>query len=347
MIFVVVVSIPIKTLLSEVPRVSVLREIMAVKSWGNPYLLFFILFNIIDNQKTCRRALLGLGVLLIITVSTMLLVTFGVIQFGTVEVIKGGRSAGFAEPNQYASYLVLFIPLLLSSFLFQRSFLTKTTAAILFTMTLSGLAITGSRGGALSFLFGTAAYLLIVNRQKMIKLRAIMSVAATVLVMGITAYVVVPSNVKQVLSQKFDPAGSEDLDDYTSGRTKIWHNGLLLFIDSPIFGHGQNTFVPLMEKRFLIGANSHNDYLLYLVHYGIIGLAIFLMIFTKICQHVWYHLKATTNPWSKQLYISYIAGFLGYAFSMLSVNVFSPRYIFWIYTAVIYKYAQLETSKRV
>jgi O-antigen ligase len=347
MIFVVIASIPVKMLLGEIPNISILHEVFALKNWVNPFILFFILFNIVDDEKTCKRTLLGLVVLLMITVSSMLLVTFGVTQVGMLKAVHGGRSAGFAEPNQYASYLVLFIPLLLSSFLFQRSFLIKTTSAIFLILAFLGLVTTGSRGGALSLLFSMLAYLTILNRQKMFSLGAIMLVAVTVVVMGVTSYVVAPSKVRQVVSERFDPNSSEDLYKYTSGRTLVLRNGLLVFMKSPIFGHGQNTFVSLMEKRFRIRANSHNDYLLYLVHYGIIGLGIFIMIFTKVFQHVWHHFKATTDPWSKQLYVSYIAGFLGYAFSMLGVNVFAPRYIFWIYTAIIYKYTQLEMTKRV
>ena len=42
---------------------------------------------------------------------------YGVAEFGTIDVTHGGRSAGFGDPHDYASYLVLFIPLFLSFFM--------------------------------------------------------------------------------------------------------------------------------------------------------------------------------------------------------------------------------------
>ena len=70
MLFMLVVlsSIPVKILLGEVPNTSVLSEIIAVKNWMNPLIVFFILFNIIEDEKTCNRTLIGLAVFLMITV---------------------------------------------------------------------------------------------------------------------------------------------------------------------------------------------------------------------------------------------------------------------------------------
>lgn len=346
MMVVLLASIPVKMLLGEVPNISILSEFVSIKSWANPFILFFIVVNVVDDEKTFRYTLLGLVIFLIITVSTMLLVTFGLMEFGTLKLFKEGRSAGFAEPNQYATYLVLFIPLILTSFLFQRSFLLKVFSAIVFIMAFTGLFVTGSRGGILSFFFSMAVYIVILNQQKMINPGAIILVIAVVIVMGAMSFVLAPSHIKQTVITRFDPRKSEDVTEFTSGRTILLRNGLKIFMERPIFGHGLNTFIPLMKEKFRIRGNSHNDYLLHLVHYGILGLAVFILILTKVFQHVWYHLKTASGIWSKRYYISYLAGFSGYAFSMLGVNVITPRLIFWFYTALIYKYAQLEMSKR-
>lgn len=210
----------------------------------------------------------------------------------------------------------------------------------------AGLVTTGSRGGLLSFCFSMLIYLALLYYQKIFSLRSVILLAFTILLLGVLSYVIAPSEVKQTLSRKLDPASSEDLDQYSAGRTLIWRYGLLLFMDSPIYGHGQNTFVPLMKERYRIGGNSHNDYLLYMVEYGIIGLVIFVMIYLKVFQHVWHHFKTTRNSWRKRLYMAYIAGFSGYTLSMFFVNLFTPRYMFWIYTAIIYRYSQLERNKQ-
>ena len=101
----------------------------------------------------------------------------------------------------------------------------------------------------------------------------------------------------------------------------------------------------LVSKRYGIYGNSHNDYLLYLVEYGIVGLVIFLMIYLKVFQHVWHHFKTTENSQRRNIYMAYIAGFGGYTLSMFFVNLIIPRYLFWMYTAIIYRYSQLESNK--
>ena len=347
MIFVVLVSIPIKILLDEIPNISVMEEIINAKSWTNPLILFFILVNIIDNEKTWNNIQLGLVLFLLFTVLSTLLVTYGVVEIGRIRVYKG-RSAGFGEANQYAGFLVLFIPLLLSFFLNQKSSLPKAISAFFLFLTVMALFVTGSRGGALSLLLSMIVYFLILKREKMISIATVISVVLTLLVVGGISYVVVPTIIKEGVSTKFDPSGSDDLNQYTSGRLGLWDNGIKLFSESPIFGHGQQTYKQLSILRgFPTAANSHNDYLLHAVQYGSIGLVIFVMLFAKVFQHVWHHFNITTDSWSKYLYASYLAGFLGYAFAMFSVNMFAPRYLFWMYTAIIYKYSQLEMTKRV
>ena len=90
----------------------------------------------------------------------------------------------------------------------------------------------------------------------------------------------------------------------------------------------------------------HNEYLRYLAEHGLIGFIVFFLIFFKIFQNIWQSLETTTNPWGKQLYISYIAGLCGYMVGMFATNAGPSLVIFWIYTAVIYKYAQLDMDKK-
>lgn len=345
-VLVIVTSIPIKILLDEIPEINLFHEIVTLKNWMNPLLFFFALSIIIDDERTCKRSLWGLIALLVLTVSAVLLAMFDIVTIGTVEVSHGGR-AGVGDQNQYAAFLVLLMPLLLSFMLFQKNVLIKSGSAIFYFIGFIGLIGTGSRGGFIAFLFSMIGCAIILNRQQMINKIFIFFMIVLVFAMGVASYVVAPPSLKETIKQKADITQSKDLDEYTSGRIMIWKNGLKLFIQSPIFGYGRGSFVPLMKKQFHIHANSHNDYLLHLVNYGIIGFFLFIMIYVQIFRHVSYHLKMTTNHFSKMLYISYITGFIGYAVAMFGVNVIYPRYIFWIYTAIVYKYSGLESSNRI
>ena len=174
----------------------------------------------------------------------------------------------------------------------------------------------------------------------------IIFLVSMMIVVGITAFLVSPSSVKVVVTERFDPTSSEDVSSYSSGRTELWKNGWKLFIESPIWGHGSNTFMELSKlKGFPVYGPAHNEYLKHLAENGIIGFVVFLVIFYKIFQNVWHALGTTTRPWEKQLYLSYISGFCGFMVGIFATNSSPSLYIFWIYTGIIYKYVQLDTSK--
>jgi len=354
LILVFAFSILIKIMLGEVQIIRISQEIIILKNLCEPFLLFFIIFNLLETEEDCQRAIRGLLILLVLTLLTMFLVTSGIIEFGRLKVYSGeysaGRSSGFGNPNDYASYLVIFIPLILSSFLFQQTLFKRVGSVLLLLMTLIGLIITGSRGGILSLIFSLLVGLWALNHEKMIRFRTIILVGPIFILLCIGSYALAPSQVKETLEKKLDPnqmdsGRMQGIDRFTSGRTLILRSGLALFIESPIYGHGQNTFLPLQEQRFGIIAVAHNRYLSYLVEFGIIGLSIYIMILIKIGRHIWCRIKTSKEFQKKVLYMSYFAGFCGYSFSLLAINATNSPYLFWIYTAVIYKYSQIGHQK--
>ena len=345
---VVLVSIFVKILRYEIPNISIMNEVLGFKAWLNPVLLFFILFNIIDDEETCNRTLLGLCFLFLALIVTQLLATFGITGYKVESIAQLGRAGGFGAAGEYAITLVLFFPFVLSgSFLMKRSNLFKIGCIILVFFTFVGLANAGSRNGAVAFLCSMLLYLLILKRKEIMGLLPIIFLIIMMVVVCTTAFVFSPSTVKSIVSERFNPSTSDDLDDYTSGRIELWKNGWKLFVDSPIIGHGRNSYMILSQLRgYRYCGAPHNEYLRYLAEHGLIGFIVFFLIFFKIFQNIWQSLETTTNPWGKQLYISYIAGFCGYMVGMFATNTGPSLVIFWIYTAVIYKYAQLDMDRK-
>lgn len=345
--FVVLLSPLIKLLLGEIPNINIRTELVDLKRWANPLILFFILFNIVDDEKTAKRIIFGLIILLTVAALTTPLISLGIIKIGHINNAFNGKAAAFGGSNSFASYLVMFIPLVLTYFIFQKTFMLRAAIAVLLALTFIALVTTGSRGGLFSFLVAMAVYLYILYRQRMIRLPTIIAVIVTVLIIGSISFVLAPSGAKSILLDRLDTSNLEEgegLDRYTAGRTLFLRKGIQLFFESPIYGHGQNSFLPLVEKKFGIRAVAHNAYLSYLVEYGIFGLIFFVMVLKKIFQHVWKHLKETPHVWDKRLYVSYIAGFCGYHFSLFALNESLPRYIFWIYTAIILKYDKIRND---
>ncbi len=339
---VVCVSIPVKFLLNEVPDISLFKEIVSLKGWVDPILLFLILYNTINDEKSSRWVMAGLIVFLVVTMISAIGISTGLFQLGRLKVVHGGRSEGFVEPNQYAAYLVLFFPVLFSGALFADTKKKQILFVLLIFIAFVSLLITGSRGGAISFVFATCVYLFIFSRSGLIRPGVlILSLAVVVSILGASTFILAPKNIQDLVVERFDPAKAKSADEYTSGRLTLWSEGIKLFYKSPIFGHGQATFIPLMKKNFHIWGNSHNDYLLYLVQYGVIGLGLFLMVLWSLFRESWAVAKSAANQRIRCLILSYIVGFAGYALAMFGVNVIQPRFLFWAYSAVVLRYGRL------
>jgi O-antigen ligase len=347
MIWVALISVLIKIQIGEIPTLSLWEEIQDVKNWSNPFFVFFAVFNTIDDEKECKNAIMGLIFFVILTVVPTLIEAFKIIDFEVIREIQPGRSAGFAEANNYATFLMLFFPILFSNFLFQKNLTNKIIFLISFMLVIMGLILTGSRGGTLSFIVSILAYLCYIKSLKTIKITSIMRLVVVLLIIFTLAFLVAPAHLKELSTKRFNPRNYKDIEEFSNSRIPGLRNTLVLFLESPIWGHGHNTYLSLVKKRqFEIQLASHNEYLVYLTHYGVIGLTIFILILIKIFKHMRYNVKTTPDHWKKVIYISYLAGFLGWAFNMLFGNVFSIRIIFWFYTAIIYKYSLIEMNSR-
>jgi O-antigen ligase len=352
-IFIMLISIVIKMLINEIPNISLKREIIYFKNHINPYILFFAVFNIISDVKTCRRVLLGLLIFLAATLSTVILQQFGFAHISSVQThAEGSRASGWGNANAYASYLVLFIPLVLSYLLFRKNSLVKKILyGGLFLMAFIGLLITGSRGGILSLIFSMGIYVLLLKQKIKLPFSRIIIMLTLIFVLGTSALLFTPPEVTDMVVGRFVRLGevAEEGVDYapaTGGRFILWTSGLKLYLERPLFGHGIGTINYLMGKRFGIDTIAHNQFINYLIQYGIFGCVVYIFIHWKIFQHVLRKLNETDDSWSKYLYLSYIAGLSGWVFSMLGVQLFLQTPTFWLYTAVIYKYSQLYKLRK-
>ena len=344
--YIVLCSIPLKILRSEILHVRLLQEIIVFKNWVEPYLLFFILFNIIDDKKTCYRIVGGLYLLLFALILNQLLSIFGFTKFQAAELAIRGRIGGFSSAGVYAVTLALFTPTLISFFIiFKENLKLKLCSIIFLPFIFMGFINAGSRNGFLSFSIALVSYLYFLKKEKLISIFSTVLVLVLITVTGGIAYIVSPDEVTTNVIERFDPEASKDIKKYSSGRTELWKYGWSLFLERPILGHGQRSFKSLTEQRnYEYSGAPHNDYLGYLVHFGLIGLFTVIMIFFIIFKFLWKYCKKTNDIQKKVFVLGYISGFIGFAVGMFFSNMQPAIPLFWIYTATIYKFVYLEEA---
>lgn len=337
-IFFALISVFVKLIFMHTPT-SLARELMALKNWCDPFVIFYAVFNIIDKRNTTRLAFLGLILILAFTLITTFLVAYQQADVASVSTFRS-RVGGFSNVNEYAGYLVLFIPLLFGSIFFSNNTFIRLVGASLLTGSILGLLLTGSRGGFISFVASLIVYFFVIRDRRSFLLPVATAVVA--IMVGSAAFLLMPPETKETFLERLDPRQAEDAYEYTSGRMELWENGLRLFFESPIFGHGHATFTTLNYSRFGIKLDSHNQYITFMVEYGIFGFLAFIFLFARIFSHSLKHIHIATTNWDKCIYAGYFAGFCGYAVSLMGGNSTTPRYIFWIYTAIVYAYSRLQ-----
>lgn len=334
---------------SGIQTTSLKKEIVSYKNFLNPWLLFFLITTLIRDKRICEQLISGLILFLVVTVFSVLIQNYLGIDLGTHMTARSykGRSAGFAEANQYATFLVLFIPLFLSYFFFQEELSKRIKGLFFLFLGMLGLASTVSKGGFIAFFFSIGYFFSIAYRKRMLGIRRIFLCLFLMASLGSISYFLLPSQTKEIAVERVTLQKEEPFNPWaierswifklTSGRTKIWMYCLTLIAQKPIFGYGMN------NPSINLDRSAHNEYLGWLIKYGIIGFLLFSMVYIQIFRHVTYHLRTSTNQQSKILYLGYICGFMGYVLAMFGANLNEPRYIFWIYTAIIYRHTQLDT----
>ena len=344
--YIILSSIIVKLFRAEIPNISIKTEVMTFKQWLDPVILFIILFNIIDDKETCKKMLLGLCILLIAFIITQLLAIYGISDYQAEKVIKDGRIGSFGAAGTYSITLVLLTPFVLSGgSIVKNNKKIKICCIILIPLIFLGLVGAGSRNGVISLIISIIVYMTLLKRNKVIGVHMIMILFSIIISVCILAYFLTPENTAVKVSERFNPYNSENIKNFSSGRTEVWANGWKLFKERPIIGHGQKSFAILSQLRgYPKAVAPHNEYLKHLVEYGIIGFIAYCSIFIIIIKNTLVAINKTLEPFGKLLYISYLAGLCGYMIGIFFTNDGPSSYIFWIYTAIICKYSRLDSS---
>lgn len=229
--------------------------------------LFFLYIStryFLQNMETINQAMNYLFF------STLIVFAFVHIMGLSVKAKMISRiSSGIGDPNAFALYLLVLIPLVLYRAFNSRGFLRILYWIFIISFLLL-LIFTGSRGGVLGFI-GMSAILIwhcSVGRVKQILF--------FILTIFIIAFFFIPDDFWVRISTIMNP---EDADSSINTRLENYQAALKMFLDYPFAGVGFYNF-PLISKSY--GASRelviHNAYLEILTGGGLLSFIPFMMI---------------------------------------------------------------------
>jgi O-antigen ligase len=147
---------------------------------------------------------------------------------------------------------------------------------------------------------------------------------------------------------------SNQLRDYQgensfSWRVNLWIASFPMILQSPIWGHGLSSFLPLSVKFFDSpqGVGAHNVYIELLFETGLLGLLSYLAIFAGILNRLWKTIKRSTGEMNKKYFLV-----LAYVISYLIINIsdnmlfyLAFNWYFWFFIGLVMASIRLEEQK--
>ncbi|MDP8248115.1 MAG: O-antigen ligase family protein [Candidatus Tritonobacter lacicola] len=299
--------------------------------------IFFLVVNMAKTRKDINRLVL-----------VIILVGCFEAFYGLIEYFSGSQhilfykkkwylesaTGTFINRNHFAGYLEMVVPLVLGLALSAVPHLRNWRASLkwmagervnlvalgFFAVIVMSLAIifSRSRAGILSFAASMVflGCLFAGEWGSRSKLWIIVSILVIVLLAGVWMGL-------DVVTERF--AGLADtahLGDSAGGRWIIWKASLGLVKEYPIFGCGLGAFVsvfPVVQPAIISNAiydHAHNDYLEFLVEFGIVGLVCLIWILVLIVRKAVALLRAESTPYARGLTA-------GIAASMLAILLHS------------------------
>lgn len=309
-----------------------------LKSGLIDYYIFFLVFlfgvqTTEDAVKVIKGLVLGAVFANVITV----LDAFGVVSLG-FRIRDDGRTAGaIGESNQYAAFIVLFLPATIAAAVSSRGFqrLFWLGSALVAAMT---LVMTASRGGfvglAMSCAVGAFLYRHLISYSRI----AGWVFAALILLVLVVTF----SPYGNLLAERMLGTGSIDASTASSGRSDIWTTAIAAMVAHPltfITGFGWNVYNS-MPFQFA----THNHYLNLWFNLGLLGLACgTYLLFSGISRARRASLQAAP-PYRGQL-IAFVLGGVGVATAVFFVDLYQPWYYFWMYAGVVMRLVLLVQRK--
>jgi O-antigen ligase len=342
--FVILISYAVVTwltagLIIEYPGYDLIASAIHLKSELIDHFIFFLVFYY--GASTRRDALTVLQGLLLAAVFANLMTVAdvtGYIDLGFEERESGRTEGALGEANQYAAFIILFLPGMIAAALQLRGLWrlfwlgAVMISAVALVMTVSRGAFVGLLAAAL---YGAWLY----RHRLSVGMVAGWLVAAVIVV---TLALTLSDYTALIEERLFTQTGAIDLSDASSGRVDIWTALFERMMATPITfvtGFGWDVYWT-MPFRYA----THNQYFNFLFNLGLPGLLSFIGL---LASAAWLARRASENADAelRPYLIAFVIGVIAVCTAVLFVDLHRPWYYFWAYAGVALRLAVTVTSE--
>jgi len=226
----------------------------------------------------------------------------------------------FGEPNQTAAVLALVLPLAIVSAIRSKG-IGRFSSGFLAALIAAGLVVTGSRGGIVAATFGLG--LLAIAIRKEVGISAKVLVISAIPVVLVVGWTLLPAQYQVLIEKRVVSIvdTQSDISKTSAGRTILWGEAVKQWEDAPILGHGWGYF------REATGNVTHNEFLVFLVDTGAIGLGLYLVVWSCVLRIIF--LAKRSGLGDKLVLTAYQAGIGSLLVAIFFVNLYLPWLVVW------------------
>jgi O-antigen ligase/Tfp pilus assembly protein PilF len=316
-LFILVIAISI--LISDVKIIS-LREFIIFSSY---FLIFLLIVNNIDNKKIFNSF-----IYLFFTISSLVSI-YTVMQYYGIDPYLSdlhSLTSTIGQKNWISNYLAMIFPVLFSYFLSEK-IRKKIIYFFLLSILYATLMICQSRGIWISISITVILAIYIIFKLKFYEIfkinkKWLFLLLITFLIITIIYSTDNPLNKSAITVLQRAISTFDENDPSINTRLLIWKTTLEMIKDRPIFGSGIGTFKmnylnyqaeflrknPGYIKYSGKAGEAHNEYLQIWAELGIIGLALFLLIFYFFYKTIIDFYKSSKNIKDKTIMLGLVMG---------------------------------------
>lgn len=319
----------VSALVIEYPGYDLVSSAIRLKSGLIDYFIFFLVFLFgVHTAGDAIRVIKWILAGAVFANLATILDAAGLLSLGYQERLDGRTQGAIGESNQYAAYIILFIPGMVAAAVASRGVmrLAWLGGALLSCF---ALAMTASRGGLVGAALGV-----VVGAYLFRHLVSYSRIAGWV--MGSLALLIVFMSFSQyggLLTERvIGQTGHIDLTEASSGRSEIWLQLFYTMTQVPITfvtGYGWDVY-----WSFPFRYSPHNHYFSLWFNLGLVGLiAGGYLLFGAINRARRASLEA--EPWLRRHLIAFVIGATSVCGAVFFVELHEPWIYFWMYTGVV------------
>ena len=280
-------DLPLAALLSVVLLSTIFSTDRYTSIWSSALLanyvaVFYLTIHSVSSRRQLRRLLQT------IVLTACFLSVFGLIKKAGANPfpwwdydmgqnrIMAAASSTFYNPNHFAGYLAMALPVCLGMFLIGLRESQKVLTGVFTLLILLAIVFSLARGGWISSCFGVAfmgVVLLLSSRRNPISRKVLLIIAGGLFLIGVVFLFSTPA-VEESVTLKKAPE-----DKNLQGRIVVWRRTLQMIADYPLLGSGPGTYATIFTQYQPPGIlhryyMAHNDYLHFVSETGLLVLVI-------------------------------------------------------------------------